>query len=172
MRKKDLTEKINKWVTGKGIFIPAALLAAVFTISLVAFLFAGNQEAKRVLFFPDDMTRKVRGESRYLPVYGTDVENIELLVRELLLGPEYLLYDRAVPRDTKLNTLIFDKGKLYLDFSIDIAVSDDSGSVHFEDAINLIKKTVTFNFKNVRTVNITVDGQNPGSAYYSGRADK
>jgi len=171
MRRKDLTEKINKWATGKGILICTALLAAVLVISLASFLLIGNRTVKRVLFFPDDMTREVKGETRHLPLYESESENIEIVVRELLLGPEYLMYDRALPAKTKLNTLILDGGKLYLDFSIDIAVSDDGDSIHFEETINLIKKTVTFNFKNVRTVNITVDGQNPGSAYHSGRLD-
>ncbi|MBN2657083.1 MAG: GerMN domain-containing protein [Spirochaetales bacterium] len=166
-----MTEKINKWIAGKSFLIPVVLLGIVLVISFASFLLAGQQTGKRVLFFPDDMTRKIRGETRYLPVYDSETENIELLVRELLLGPEYLMYDRAVPKETRLNTLIFDKGKLYLDFSMELALSDERGAVHFEEAINIIKKTVTFNFKNVRTVNITVDGQNPGSAYYSGRSE-
>lgn len=166
-----MKEKINKLMKGRRSVPPIALLGAVLIISLVSFFLSGNRTDRRVLFFPDDMSGKVKGETRYLPVYGSLEKNLELLVRELLLGPEYLMYAKAVPGNTTLNTLILDKEKLYLDFSIDLAVMDSGSSLNFEDAINLIKKTVTFNFKNIRTVNITVEGQIPGSAYYSGPSD-
>ncbi|MBI9098974.1 MAG: GerMN domain-containing protein [Spirochaetaceae bacterium] len=163
---------MNKYITMNKFWIPVAALIAVFLLSLILFLFNGNKYERRVLFFPDDMNREIKGETRYLPVYESETENITLVVKELLLGPEYILYDNAVPRKTRLNTLILKGDKLYLDFSIDIAVTDSDSFLHFDDIMNLIKKTVMFNFKHIHTVNITVDGQIPESSFYNGRPEK
>lgn len=144
---------------------------AVFSISLIVFLFDGSRYERRVLFFPDDMSRVIKGETRYLPQYDSLEKNITLVVKELLLGPEYILYGKTVPAKTKLNMLILNGGELYLDFTVDIAVIDSDSFLHFDDIIKLIKKTVMFNFKHIHTVNITVDGQIPESSYYEGRPD-
>jgi len=163
---------MDKIIRKKSFWIPAAALIAVFSLSLIFFLFNGNRYERRVLFFPDDMSRIIKGETRYLPRYADEEKNITLVVKELLLGPEYILYGKAVPTETKLNTSILNNDKLYLDFSIDIAISDSNSFLHFDDIIKLIKKTVMFNFKHIHTVNITVDGQIPDSSYYEGRPDK
>lgn len=162
---------MDKIIRRKSFWIPAAALIAVFSLSITIFLFSGNRYERRVLFFPDDMSRVIKGETRYLPRYEEDEQNISLLVKELLLGPEYILYAKAVPSDTKLNASILNDGELYLDFSVDIAISDSNSVLHFDDIIKLIKKTVMFNFKHIHTVNITVDGQIPESSYYEGRPD-
>lgn len=155
----------------KSFWIPAAAIMAFFSLSLLFFLLNGNEYKRRVLFFPDDMSRIIKGETRYLPRYDSEEKNITLVVKELLLGPEYILYSKAVPLKTKLNTLILNNSELYLDFSVDIAVTDSDSSLHFDDIIKLIKKTVMFNFKHIHTVNITVDGQIPESTYFAGRPD-
>ena len=162
---------MEKIIRKKSFWIPAIAIVAMFFLSLIFFMINGNKYDRRVLFFPDDMTSIIKGETRYLPVYDSEDKNITLLVKELLLGPEYILYANAVPRKTKLNTLILNRDKLYLDFSIDIAVRDSDTFLHFDDIINLIKKTVMFNFKHIHTVNITVDGQIPDSSYYEGRPE-
>ncbi|MDA3811459.1 MAG: GerMN domain-containing protein [Spirochaetaceae bacterium] len=155
----------------KSFWIPAAALLAVFLISLVFFLLNNNRYERRVLFFPNDLSRVIKGETRYLPVYDSEEKNITLLVKELILGPEYLQYDISVPEKTRLNTLILNKNVLYLDFSMDIAINESDSFIHFDDIINLIKKTVMFNFKHIHTVNITVDGQIPKSSLNDGRPD-
>jgi|GEM_PF-2542634 len=159
---------MDKIIGKKSFWIPAAALLAVFLISLISFLFNSGKYERRVLFFPNDITRIIKGETRYLPVYDSEEKNITLLVKELLLGPEYIRYNQAVPKGTKLNTLIMNRDILYLDFSIDIAIIDSESLLHFDEIINLIKKTVMFNFKHIHTVNITVDGQIPGSSLYGG----
>ena len=55
--------------------------------------------------------------------------------------------------------------------NIDIVLNESDSFIHFDDIINLIKKTVMFNFKHVHTVNITVDGQIPESTYFEGQPD-
>lgn len=172
LKRKDSADRMFSIIKKKSSLIPAVALTLVFCISLLLFLISGNKYDRRVLFFPDDMSRIVRGETRYLPVYKSENQNITLLVKELLLGPEYIRYNASVPDNTRLNTLILAGDKLYLDFSIDIAVMDSDSFLHFDEIINLIKKTVMFNFKHIRTVNITVDGQVPFSSFYEERPEK
>ncbi len=163
---------MDKIFSKKSFWFTGAALIVVFSISLLVFLFNGNKYERRVLFFPNDMSRVIKGETRYLPEYDSLEKNITLVVKELLLGPEYILYGKAAPAKTKLNKLILNGAELYLDFSVDIALIDSESLLHFDDIIKLIKKTVMFNFKHIRTVNITVDGQIPDTSYYEGRPDK
>jgi spore germination protein GerM len=162
---------MNNIIRKKSIWIPSAALILVFCISLIFFLVNGNRYERRVLFYPDAMSRVIRGETRYLPRYESEDKDITLLVRELLLGPEYIRYDNFVPDNTRLSSVILNKDKLYLDFSVDIARVDSKGFLHFDEIINLIKKTVMFNFKHIHTVNITVDGQVPFSSYFEERPE-
>ena len=162
---------MDKIIRKKSFWIPAAAIVTVFSLSLILFVFDNSRYERRVLFFPDDMSRLIKGETRYLPVYDTEEQNINLLVKEQLLGPEYILYDNAVPEETRLNTLILNNDELYLDFSIDIISAGSESFLHFDDLIILIKKTVMFNFKHIHTVNVTVDGQVPYSFFYKGRSE-
>ncbi len=139
------------------------MLTGLFLISMVFYLFSNTRSERRVLFFPDEMNRIIKGETRSLPLYDTEEENIALLVKELLLGPEYIYYGNTVPQNSKLNTIILRKDTLYLDFSIDLILEDSECSLEYDEIINLIKKTVIFNFKHIRTVNITIEGQIPAS---------
>ncbi len=79
---------MNSSIRKKRIWIPAGSLLFTFLISLLFFLLNNNSFDRRVLFFPDDMSRTVKGETRFLPLYNNEEQTISLLVKELLLGPE------------------------------------------------------------------------------------
>ena len=88
----------------------AALLVCVLglllLISALLFFLKGNDGQNRVLFFPLYRSSECRGEERYLPRKDTVEQEVELLIREILLGPFDVDLVPVLPRDGKVRTVM------------------------------------------------------------------
>lgn len=132
-------------------------LALIFVISMSVYFF-NNNLVKRVLFFPGRSS--FSGEMRRVPKQNTVEGDVELLIRELILGPYQIDHLRTVPENTKLqNLLIRDKSLLYVDFSADLVVYDDNFSIVTEKMTTLIRRNIIYNFPFLEEITLSVDGQ-------------
>jgi len=104
--------------------ILAGTWAILLLLSMIFFLFGGNEQTTRVLFFPRYRTADCVGEERVLPVKETTEQEIELLLKEILLGPFDVNSVSVVPRDVQLRTVMLRGNRLFVDFSEDIVFQD------------------------------------------------
>lgn len=134
-----------------------SVLALIFVISVSVYFF-NNNLVRRVLFFPGRSS--FSGEMRRVPKQNTVEGDVELLIRELILGPYQIDHLRTVPENTKLqNLLIRDKSLLYVDFSTDLVVYDDKFSIVTEKMTTLIRRNIIYNFPFLEEITLSVDGQ-------------
>ncbi len=134
-----------------------SLLLLLFVISITVYFFSNNY-VRRVLFFPGESSYS--GEMRRVPRQATEEANVELFIREFILGPYNIDHLRSVPENTKLqNLLIRDKSLLYVDFSADLIVYDDKFSIPSLVMVTLIRQNIMYNFPFLKEITLSVDGQ-------------
>ncbi len=158
--------KRDPWIP-RTIKILFGLLLLLLIVSLVSFLADSGRPQRRILFFNSrDQLTEISGEVRFLPRQTSLREEVEILVRELCLGPRDIDYRRAVPGDTRLSSLDLREQTLYLDFEPEILFTEEEISLSYAEMFALIRKNVKFNFRFIEEIIITVDGQMPFSPYF------
>lgn len=136
-------------------------LAAVLVFSLVMFFLEENPVRRKVFFFPQYRSSVVSGEARNLPVRGSLEENMELLVEEMLLGPVEVTHVHIFPEGTALRTLMLRGSVVYIDLSVDAVLGRKSSELGFEESVEVMKRTVRYNYPGVEAFVVTVDGEIP-----------
>ncbi len=145
----------------------AALFGASLLLGLAFFFLFPVRQTERYLFFPENITGKLNGESRLVPWQPTLELAIHALIAEELLGPERLRDQRVAPVDTRVQALLVRKDHVYIDFSTEMVTASDQIQESVERAIEILTHTVRFNFPEIRQVTVTIDGQLPGQPYFS-----
>jgi len=138
-----------------------AAAGALFVAALVSLLFYVVRPApsvQRVLFFPDETTHLWSGELRELPKQDTREEEIDYLVRELVLGPTILRYGRAIPRKTIIQSVILRKNVLYVGFSEHLVFPPSDMIVEFDEILVGFRKTIRYNYRKIDDIKIFIDG--------------
>ena len=135
----------------------------IFLVSLVLFLFFADNQQEIVLFFPNDSNHRLTGEMRVIPRKPSVEGNVTELVNDLILGPEKLSHDRALAKSTTIRSLMVRGNELYLDFSPDILFPEGDTSTGFTESLDAVRKSVRFNFPEIKQVVITVNGELPKS---------
>lgn len=150
------------WTKTLILQVAGGALAFVFLLSLSLYFFLDGHLTRTTLFFPDQISKKLSGETRFLP-FGADKErNIELLVEEILLGPARNENLKLVPRGGQVGSLLLRGDRVYLDLTAEIVLPDKEVVFTTAEALKAIKEAVLYNFHDVREVTITVAGQEPG----------
>jgi spore germination protein GerM len=144
-------------------YVGLGLFAGLFLVSLLFYLMLERGSVERVLFFPQENSSTLVGELRDLPDKRGKEEDIRVLIDELLLGPETLHLDKIAPRGTKLKSLILRRGILYADFSDTIFLGEKVSELSFDEILQTMRKTILFNFKGIKSIIITIEGQIPRS---------
>ncbi len=140
----------------------AAALGVVLLGTIVLWVALPPQLTRHVLAFPDTAGGTVHHEVRFLPRRTTRVESVRLYTEEIILGPAHVGAVPFVPPETEINALFLDReGRLYVDFSTAIMFAS-GGATAIEDIRELIEWNLTFNFRYVNEVVLTIDGQVPG----------
>ncbi len=147
-------------------FAPAALAAVFFLTVLTLFNFEKGR-TQYVLFFPLDSMKGKNAEIRNIYRASDGSHRMDLFVRELLLGPEVLQMNPFIPPGTKLKASIIKGDTLYLDFNKDFIKDIPGTPVNYEEKNNYIRENIRFNFPQIKEIVITVEGQIPGSGFYS-----
>lgn len=145
---------------------PAAIwtglvLFCVIALSFILYLFGGRDMQRTVFFFPDYQSRTISGESRMLPRRGDSERDIELYVREALLGPIDIRHDRLFPESSDLHTIMLREGKLYIDLSVDAVLGSRSSELSFAESVFALKKGIRFNYPEANDIIISIDGVQP-----------
>lgn len=140
---------------------PLVVWGLALVVSFALFFLTHDGMAERVIFFPRHREQAVEGEPRRLPVKHDMEKDIQLLVRETILGPFNINYDRLLPLDTEVKSVILRGEKLYLDFSIDPVLQQEGSVLSLPEKIGALKRTIQFNFPSVELITVTFRGQTP-----------
>jgi len=132
-----------------------AFLFVVFTLILTAFI--QPRADRRIFFFPDEQTGRIRTEVRYLPSARTRDEAFVRYVNELLLGPisprMLALYNRPAIAQS-----MFVRGhNAYIVLPSDVILPREDTADHFI-AYTLFKKNVFTNFRNIARIYLYIEG--------------
>ncbi len=141
--------------------IAGGLLVTVLLLSVLLFAFRPHQTIERVLFFPDETDDTWRGEIREIPVQSARETEIAYVLRELVLGPTRLQYGRALPRATRIRSVIYRDGRLYVDFSAAVVLEAGSVGVDFAEMLSGVRKTLEYNYPMIEEIVFTVAGALP-----------
>ncbi|RKX78973.1 MAG: hypothetical protein DRP87_04785 [Spirochaetes bacterium] len=149
----------------KSIFSNLIIWPSLFLIvlagSLIIYFGQANLRVERTLFFPIELTGKLNGEMRRLPLRKGKEENIELFIEELILGPRKIENARLLPEETDIRYLLLRGDKLFIDFDSDILFREEQVSLSLKEIIDILKKTLKFNFNFIKEIHITIMGQLP-----------
>ncbi len=145
----------------KKLLLWSFLFVFILGFSLLFFFLFGNNKAGRVLFFTDEITGDITGEVRQISLRNSQEDNIEFLLKELILGPVKLSNTRVIPGKTRLKSVLLRNGTLYIDFSRDIIFIENDVSLNFTKILDVIQRTIRFNFPEINEITILVDGEVP-----------
>ena len=150
----EITKKFTRVNTGtKVVFFS---LVIIFFISLTLFFLQGYGHRKVFLFESLD-EEGLFAENRYYP-RNKYIDDVELYVSELLLGPIGERYKLLFPRGTKVKTCFVQNKVLYVDLSTEALFPNERVSSNREGA-EIFKKNIFRNFRNIDTINIYIDGR-------------
>jgi len=136
-------------------------------VSVVYFNVNTSEMRRRVLWFPDATASSVQAEWRFVPDRDSPQESIRVFVEELLLGPVRLGSVVFVQPGTKVQSVVLDEQKrLFVDLAGENFVSLDETGRSVEEVIQLLQQNLMHNFRFLREVQITVDGQVPGAPFF------
>ncbi|MCF7915905.1 MAG: GerMN domain-containing protein [Spirochaetaceae bacterium] len=141
--------------------ILVGVLAVSLTVSLLLFLINGTDKHRQVLFFPEYRSSECSGEQRLLPTKPTTEQEIELLVKEILLGPFDVNSAAVLPQESSLQTLMLRENRLFIDFSIHVISQESKSRLSFGEALDCVRKTITFNYPQIEKIVFTVNGEQP-----------
>lgn len=137
------------------------ILALSLIVSGLLFFINGTDTHKQVLFFPIYRSSECAGEERLLPTKPTTEGEIELLVKEILLGPFNVNYVPVLPRETTIRTLMLRDKVLFIDFSGAVVSQESDSRLTFEEALKCVRKSITFNYPHIDRIVFTVNGEQP-----------
>ncbi len=146
----------------KRVFQITVLLALIaFVVFGIHFYRSQHVYTERTLFFVEPVSKAVVMEHRLIAEKNDLELNVELLLKDELLGPALLVRDSVFPAGTKLNHVLLRDGTLYADLSIEAMFPSAHSGLNFRDSIQILEKTITFNFPQIGDIVITIDGSVP-----------
>ena len=141
------------------IIVSAALIALV--VFGLCYYRGQHAYTERTLFFVEPVSKAVVLEHRLIAEKHDLELNVELLIKDELLGSALLVRDSVFPSGTKLNHVLFRDGKLYADLSIEAMFPSAHSGLNFRDSIRILEETISFNFPQIEDIIITIDGSIP-----------
>ena len=131
------------------------IVSASFVLSLVLWM-KGYPGVRYVFMFQSAATGKICMEARYLPKHPVQGD-VNCYVDELLLGPLTAEYRPLFTRGTRAQSCFVRDGVLYVDLS-DALVSEADGASEIRQGMELFRKNILYNFKNIHTIEVFVAG--------------
>lgn len=146
--------------------LAAGIAAAVIVaLSVIVWNLVPTQQRDRYnVAFPDTAGGAVHHEWRTLPERNTTRERVELVVREVMLGPISLGAIPVLPEYTRLNSVVYDgeTRTVFIDFSNQLILDDgDDRTVTYDQALDFVARNVYHNCRKVDVVSVTINGQVP-----------
>lgn len=150
----------------RPLFVGLILLATALVVSLSWMLVENRGRAERVLFFPGHIDAELKGEARVVPRQGNLERDVTVLVDEILLGPVDLSKSRILPMEASVRSLLVRDRTVYLDFAPEILFLQEQLGYSLEEAFDAVRRSVKYNFRGIRRVVITINGQLPGQPHF------
>jgi hypothetical protein len=145
---------------GRPAIIGISLLG-VLLLSVLFFLFFGNDRSERLLFFPAQTGRRMVAEERFLPRHRTLEENAAEVAEGVLLGPTRNDALRIFPRGGSVLSALLHGRTLYLDLSPNLLADDSEVPLKGKDALDALGRSLRFNFPSIHEIVFFIDGQLP-----------
>jgi hypothetical protein len=145
---------------GRPAVIGLAFLG-VLLLSVLLFVFFGNDKAERLLFFPSQTGRRMVAEERFLPRHRTLEGNVAELAEGVLLGPTRHDALRIFPRGGSVLSALIHGRTLYLDVTPNLLADDPEVPLKGQEAFDALARSLRYNFPGIREVVFFVDGQLP-----------
>jgi hypothetical protein len=133
-----------------------AVLGLVFLISFGSWAIA-DRFTDVILWFPD-AKGALHGEIRQVPVKWRAENRAELVASELLLGPKTLSLRPAFESGVKVETVLYRKGRLYVDISKDAALQEAKS---LKAGIVAMEKSLRASLPGLRRLTVTIGGTEP-----------
>lgn len=146
--------------------VAGGFLLLSFIVSLGAFVLFNDGRIDRTLFFPGARTAEVGGELRSLPRLDNTREDLQLLMREIILGPTEIRHGRLLPRGTQLRSVIVRDNKAFINFSEGILFEAPEQQLALEEVLDVLRRTVRYNFREIDRVVFTINGQLPSQPFF------
>ena len=140
--------------------VSGSLFLLLLLVSLALFL-SGPHWARRTLFFPEISSLKLVGETRFLPRRRSLEQDVQLLVEEVILGPEMPMHRPLLPRETRLLSVLARQRRVYLSLSGGILREGGESPFATEQALRALSDVILFNFPRIRRLELLIDGQVP-----------
>ncbi len=137
-------------------------LSFFFLLSLTMYIFLPGKLVRTVLNFPDEISRVLSPEVRSLPFSWDREHNVELTVREILLGPARHDHLRLFSRESGLLSVLVRNEKVYIDLSKETFLPDPDVLYSSQIALDVLKSTLVSNFAGITAVVISVEGEPAG----------
>jgi len=141
--------------------IIALTLLLVLVVFSVSYYIGTKKVTERSLFFVEPVSKTVVLEHRLISQKHDLEKNIELLVKDELLGSSLLIRDSVFPEGTTLNHILLREGVLYVDLSIEAVFPSEHSGLNFHESMKILERTIRFNFRKIKDVIITIDGSIP-----------
>jgi len=143
----------------RTLFWSSSLLGFFFLLSLILYLLVPGNLTRTVLKFPGEISRSIVSESRSLPFNWDREHNVELLVREVLLGPARHDHLRLFSRQATVKSVLVRNGTIYVDLSKESFIPDPDVIYSPLVALDVLKATLMDNFTGVSQVRFSVEGE-------------
>jgi hypothetical protein len=97
-------------------------------------------------------------ETRVVPFKFNQEDAVELLVREIALGPATRTYSPVIPRGTKVESVMLRDGTVFADLN-EIAALNEGCPRKIGENADIIRRTVEYNHPGVKRVVVSIGGQ-------------
>ncbi len=143
------------------IHLPGILLVFALLIGLLIYFVVPPARVARTAFFPGTATDALSGERRLVPRTPDVEREIEILLEEVLLGPSDINHRPIVPRGTSARSVMIRDDAAYIDLTGDALVEASAAHAQIQLAMDALERTLTYNYRNITRVEITIDGSVP-----------
>ncbi len=140
-----------------------AVLGLVFVVSFGSWAI-GDRFEEAVLFFPDKLD-KLRGEIRDIPHTSGPEARAELIASEFLLGPKDASLFSAFPPGVRVESVLYRKGRLFVDISSDAAFADPADpntlKTRILTGIAAMDRSLKAALPGLKRLSLTIGGKEP-----------
>lgn len=135
-----------------------SIIIFILSLGLSIFLYiVQNNSIRRVFFFEHIDQPQLYIEDRYI-AHVEGQSDVELFVKELVLGPLSDRYRPIFPRGTSLLSCFVNQNEVNINLSENAAFATGTVSISV-DAVELLNKNICTNFSNISKVNLFISGK-------------
>jgi len=143
----------------KKLYRIIALSLLFILVGFSVFYYIGTKKfTERTLFFVEPVLKTLVLEHRLIAEKYDLEKNIELLIKEELLGSSLLISDSVFPVGTHLEHIFLRNGVLYVDLSIEAVFPSEHSGLNFHESLKILERTIRFNFRRIDDIVFTING--------------